>query len=396
MKERFHICLYLNHDPNWHGGTIYIQNVVKALHALPHQERSQLFISILASKAGMPFANEVASLVDAIYPQTFVSLAFNKAFQYLNRFLGPLAKPFRRWMNYRRIDFFYPAVRAHGAPFPWGGWIQDFQYKHLPQFFTAEQIKAYQHRFDQVAEFADTVAFSSYHAASDFNAFYPGMEYKAHVLRFVNRFNLTVLNQNPTEIQRKYDLPDQFFLVCNQFWKHKDHGTILKALALLKAEGIEPVVALTGATEDFRNPAYYPELQNEVSKLGLDAQWRVLGFISRDDQMQLMRRCMGVIQPSLFEGWSTVVEDARCLGKPMLLSDFPVHVEQDPPGALFFPMGNARQLAEAWKQALQLWQPGPDAEKEKAALADNEQKLVAFGRSMVEMAQKAQRNFLTR
>ena len=53
-----------------------------------------------------------------------------------------------------------------------------------------------------------------------------------------------------------------------------------------------------------------------------------------------MRKAMAVIQPSLFEGWSTVVEDARALGKPMILSDFPVQIEQDPPSSDYFERNN--------------------------------------------------------
>jgi hypothetical protein len=37
---------------------------------------------------------------------------------------------------------------------------------------------------------------------------------------------------------------------------------------------------------------------------------------------------MSYIQPSLFEGWSTTVEDAKCLNQHVLLSDIPVHREQ--------------------------------------------------------------------
>ena len=33
------------------------------------------------------------------------------------------------------------------------------------------------------------------------------------------------------------------------------------------------------------------------------------------DQLRLMKESLGVIQPSLFEGWSTVIEDAKALNK---------------------------------------------------------------------------------
>jgi hypothetical protein len=59
-----------------------------------------------------------------------------------------------------------------------------------------------------------------------------------------------------------------------------------------------------------------------------------------------MRHSLAVIQPSLFEGWSTVVEDARCLGKKIILSDLLVQVEQNPQGSEFFERHSPQQLAD--------------------------------------------------
>jgi glycosyltransferase involved in cell wall biosynthesis len=53
-----------------------------------------------------------------------------------------------------------------------------------------------------------------------------------------------------------------------------------------------------------------------------------LGFIDRTDQLVLMKNALAVIQPSLFEGWSTVVEDAKALNQTIIASDIAVHQEQ--------------------------------------------------------------------
>jgi glycosyltransferase involved in cell wall biosynthesis len=93
-----------------------------------------------------------------------------------------------------------------------------------------------------------------------------------------------------------------------------------------------------------------------------------------------MRRSLAVIQPSLFEGWSTVVEDARSLGKPILLSDFPVHLEQNPPFGHFFERGNSEQLASLIEKAFDMLKPGPDHDQESHAQEENEERLVEYGR----------------
>ena len=49
---------------------------------------------------------------------------------------------------------------------------------------------------------------------------------------------------------------------------------------------------------------------------------------ARAEQLLLMKYAQAVIQPSLFEGWSTVIEDAISLQVPVIASNLPVNIEQ--------------------------------------------------------------------
>ena len=78
-----------------------------------------------------------------------------------------------------------------------------------------------------------------------------------------------------------------------------------------------------------------------------------------------MRRSLAVIQPSLFEGWSSVVEESRMLGKTIILSDLAVHYEQAPDFAVYFDRNNAKDLAEKILDLLPRLSPGPDHRENK-------------------------------
>ena len=119
-------------------------------------------------------------------------------------------------------------------------------------------------------------------------------------------------------------------------------------------------------------------------------QVQLLGLVSRERLVSLMRRALAVIQPSLFEGWSTVVEDARALGRPCLLSDLPVHREQNPPGARFFPPESAEALAGLIAELWEHGTPGPDLEAEAAARETARAQQLAFGREFLELARAVQ------
>ena len=78
----------------------------------------------------------------------------------------------------------------------------------------------------------------------------------------------------------------------------------------------------------------------------LNNEIKFLGFIPREDQLNLIKISLGVIQPSLFEGWSTVIEDAKALEKFIFASDLPVHREQAQTNIEFFDPLEPNSLAK--------------------------------------------------
>jgi glycosyltransferase involved in cell wall biosynthesis len=123
----------------------------------------------------------------------------------------------------------------------------------------------------------------------------------------------------------------------------------------------------TGHPVDLRNPSHLDTLLSHLHLLGLRSATALLGLIPRDDQLQLIRRAVAVVQPSLFEGWSTVVEDARALGKPIVLSDIPVHLEQKVARAHVFSATSADALRQCLLETWRSYGPGPDVSYEEEA-----------------------------
>jgi len=162
---------------------------------------------------------------------------------------------------------------------------------------------------------------------------------------------------------------------------------IFEALRILRDRGVRPIVLCTGRLDDYRDNSYAEVIREALATGALADQVQLLGLIPRHEQIRLMRRAIAIIQPSLFEGWSTVVEDARVLGRPTLLSDIAVHREQNPPGARFFPANSpealADLLAEAWN-----WPGGPDEAGESVALSQAQTRLTMVGRRFLEIASK--------
>lgn len=264
---------------------------------------------------------------------------------------GPPERPMqedvlRDLVSRHRLDLLFPLPSVAADDIPGVGWIADFQHRYLPEFFPEEEYQLREERLGLIAGQRE-VLLSSEVCRAHFRELYPKSRARLSVWRFCTRVPEATLTADPEGVRLRYHLPEDFLLVSNQFWKHKDHRLVIEALGLLAAEGKRPVLVFTGSLSDGRGSAHIDALLQSIQEQGLHGQVRILGFLSRADQIALMRRALAVIQPSRFEGWSTVVEDCRSLGQRLVLSDLAVHREQDPPNAAFFPVGNAGALAQA-------------------------------------------------
>ena len=243
-------------------------------------------------------------------------------------------------------------------------WIPDFQHKHLPDMFDAPELARREEDFTAMAYGRRYLLLSSNSARDDLNTFYPGATAETFVWPFASSLNAS--EAPPMDPRPHYTLPEKYLFAPNQFWKHKDHRTLFEAVRILHDRGHDVTVACTGSSVDFRHPAHFDGLRAFVKDSGLTEKILFLGTVPTDTLLQLIRFSTAIVQPSLFEGWSTVVEDAKVLARPIFLTDLPVHKEQAVPTNpfLFFERGNAAQLADLIAAQWPQMKAGPDATAE--------------------------------
>lgn len=324
MAKRRKIGLIYQYNENWIGGTYYIENLVSALNKLPDLKKPSLFI--FTEDLGQ-FDNIKRKIQ---YPYLF-SRNYKRKWTILQRVANKITKTLFKKNYYDNfhhdIDIVFPA--AHEERFKkkqkYLYWIPDFQEHFLPFFFREDELlrrKIYQ---AYIVEKVKYILFSSKCVQNDFNSLYPGNTLNQFVVRFAVTHPSIFSDR---DIVNKYKLPAKFFICNNQFWKHKNHLVILMAIHYLKQIGVDVFVAFTGKEHDYRNPDYFDSLKISVANLSIENHISFLGFIDREDQLSLMKNAIAVIQPSLFEGWSTVVEDSKALGMEIIASDIEVHKEQ--------------------------------------------------------------------
>jgi glycosyltransferase involved in cell wall biosynthesis len=246
----------------------------------------------------------------------------------------------------RRHD---PDVISHGhagvqTSVPSLPWMPDFQHRALPQLFSAREYAAREALMKTYAKLGQLLL-SSESARKDFEQYYPSMRHvQVHVLRFP-AFSQT-WGQNAkslADLRERYAIPERYIYLPNQFWAHKNHGVVIDALTQSRSD---VTVVCTGSCSDLRNDKYFSGLMERVQRAKLEARFRVLGMVEYSDVIALMQHADAVLNPSLFEGWSTTVEEAKAQGKSLILSSLPVHIEQAKERARFFSPEDASTLAK--------------------------------------------------
>ncbi|WP_193758114.1 glycosyltransferase family 4 protein [Pseudacidovorax intermedius] len=260
-------------------------------------------------------------------------------------------------------------------------WIPDFQHIYYPDFFQRDEWLHRQDQFSNVVERCTALLFSSQNALEDCVKYYPkAAEKEKFVLNFVSgKPHASASAPSHHELRGKYGLAEKWIHLPNQLWIHKNHLTIVDALALVKNAGHNIQVVCTGKLVDYRFPDHVEKVQHRIREQGLFDHIKLLGVIPYEDVIGLMGYSIAVLNPSLFEGWSTSVEEAKALGKLLVLSDIPVHREQAPTRAIYFDPNNAHAAAEALLQAYEQYDPESEPQHFAAARDSYDRRWAHFG-----------------
>ena len=349
MVKGKRIGIAYTYDENWVGGTYYVQNLISALHHLPDEKQHLLYV-LTKDKKTFNILKEATHYHKLIFLKDSVSEIQN----IINKIALRIIKK-RVFCKVIKLDFLFPLSyvpqnfdKVSNVIF----WIPDLQEKYLPHFFSDQEIDLRNNRYRQMILLNKPIVFSSYAAKRDFEIAFPKSLNKKIVIQFAvthPKVDFSTIDS----IKKKYNISNNYFITPNQFWQHKNHLTLIKGVKLLKESGVQVHVVFTGKEYDYRCPNYTTDLKNKVKEFGLENEIHFLGFISRHEQLVLMKYAIAIVQPSLFEGWSTVVEDAKALNQTVIVSNIDVHKEQIGDKGYFFDPDNISELANVMQSVLQ-------------------------------------------
>ncbi len=348
----------------WTGGFVYLKNTLRLISSrLDSDIEAHVFLSPEeAERVGAELAPLCGGrlIVDPTIAHSGRGASLARAI------VTGRDAPLERLLMKAGINVVFENAGYYGGRFaiPAVSWMPDFQHRHMAQMFSGANWWRRDIGFKMQIRSGRTIMLSSETARADLERFYPAARGKGHVVRFAIDLDVAPYLKRGAEMRTVYDLPERYFYLPNQFWRHKNHTIIIAALAQLRHQGVlqgMPPIILTGQPKDPRNPAHFTTLMQDAQSQSVASHFRYLGLIPYDHVLSLSANCDAQINPSHFEGWSTPIEEAKAFATPLVLSDIPIHREQAP-GARFFDPASAAEAAAGLLDAARMpSQPRPPA-----------------------------------
>ncbi|MCM3701054.1 glycosyltransferase [Paenibacillus macerans] len=341
--EKFKICLIPNTMFSWNGGKDFVFYLLSGL--VQSDIKVKLELSIIGTRNDKTILNE---FIDQF------KIEFTEVDGVSKDGVYQIVKD-------KRIDVIFSFQTHLGKfmPVPWVGYLPDFQHKYLPSNFSEREVIYRDEFYSQMLKDSDGIIVNSLDTKHDIFKFLMQNINNVYSLPFVPFLKNGYEEFLNEDIDKEFEhlIGTKYFMISNQFWKHKNHMLAFKAMKLFYENNTHLSnirLVCTGDLTDYRDLTYTNELLEYINENSLNNKIILLGLISKKDQIQLLNQCIAVIQPTLFEGGpgGGATYDALSLNKTVILSDIKVNKEINNSNVIFFNSNSVSDLEKAMNKAL--------------------------------------------
>tara|TARA_B100001057_G_C22871425_1_gene959109 strand:- start:11880 stop:13109 length:1230 start_codon:yes stop_codon:yes gene_type:complete len=150
------------------------------------------------------------------------------------------------------------------------------------------------------------------------------------------------------EIKKKYNLKNDYIFYPAQFWSHKNHIYILKALQILEEEDNIVLSAIFSGSDK----GNLPYIKKMTKNMNLENRVFFPGFVNNEELHYLYSQSIALIMPTYFGPTNIPPLEAFKYNIPVLYSDLPGLREQVGSAALLLDLEDPRSLVLNIKKLL--------------------------------------------
>lgn len=309
--KKLRIALIHYSTPTEGGSFTYENNVVEFIRNTPDKN-----FEILEFFVGK--RNAFKDLKNTYNPNKFVfflATLRQTAIGYeLLKFIGLRESKFERHLKESKIDIVYFL-----SPNPMAlaildmktiNTVWDLGHIHYPDY---EEF-SFKGRFAKREFFYSKVLPRSFHVIVDSEI----TKKEISAIYKVQESRVTAMGLFPTKrhhVCTKLCGQERYIFYPAQFWRHKNHSTLIFALKYLKEKHPDLKLYLSGSDKGSRG-----EIENLVEKLGLNSNVKFLGFVSDDEMGGLYQHAELTVFPSILGYTNLPPLESLLHGTPVLVS----------------------------------------------------------------------------
>ncbi|MDO8502318.1 MAG: glycosyltransferase family 1 protein [Gemmatimonadaceae bacterium] len=331
------------------GGVLqYSQAIVDAAMALPQEYALSAAIADPLWEGVLPERMSIMRLRDT---------AWNRA---LNRIAHMTRLPVAAWRKtLAHLDSNVKALQREGcdlwicpnhdrysfrAQIPALGTVHDLMHRYerqFPEVSANGEFESREFHFSETARWSRGVLVDSELGKNQLVESYGIAPEKVFVLPYIAPSYIYEYDGgNDTAVRSKYSLPEKFFFYPAQFYQHKNHATLIDAVARMREQYPDVRLVLVGARE--RNS--YDDIKRQVERLGLTGIVLFLGYAPDSDMAALYRAARALVMPTYFGPTNIPQLEAFALGCPVATSRIYGIPDQVGNAALLFDPSSADEI----------------------------------------------------
>ena len=231
-----------------------------------------------------------------------------------------------------RIDFVvypYPDRLSFEAGIPYVMAIHDLQHRLQPEFPEVSNNGEREWReyyFRNGSRYATLLLADSEVGKEDILNLYGSYGVTADRIKVLPYLPASYLAVDVSERERQrvreaYRLPGRYIFYPAQFWPHKNHINIVRAVGLLKQQYqlTIPMVFAGWHSGDIREQVFR-DVMDLAARLGLQDSLQYLGYVADEDMSALYAEAAALVMPTFFGPTNIPVLEAWAYGCPVLTS----------------------------------------------------------------------------
>ncbi|XPV76143.1 MAG: glycosyltransferase family 4 protein [Desulfovibrio sp.] len=346
------IGLFLGVEPFGGGMFQHSMNVLDAVCALPDDEYEKVVI------ASSPHWKNHLKDRDITVTTAPFGIWKNKYFKRLScvfpsfiwRKISKFVHPICATIHHAKLDAcIFPAQdpQTYQVDTPAIGWVHDLMHRyegHFPEVSANREYERRENHFKKLCHYSTIVVTDSVTGINHVTDSYGTDESKIMDLPYLPPAFLTT---TPDVSLDEYNLPEKFFFYPAQFWEHKNHLRLIKALKIVHADHPRASLVLVGSKK-----AGYEAVKELVKESGLEDAVHFLGYVPDEVMPSLYKKARALIMPTYFGPTNIPPLEAMALGCPVAISGIYGMPTQLGEGALFFNQKDEKDIARRMEK---LW-----------------------------------------